>query len=110
MGTVCTLLAYIYGIFRAKIHLPAITGKASLYVRFIDDVSIWTKTEQELVEFLDNLITKRASIKFKFKYSKAKIEFLDTLLYKDKNEHLQIALYRNPTYRQNYLHSKSEYT
>ena len=40
----------------------------------------------------ENLATKCASIKFKFKYSKEKIEFLDTSLYKEKNDHLQTAL------------------
>ena len=84
MGSACApsypniFMAY----FEEKIiYLPS-AGKTSLYVRFIDDM-IWilTKAEQELVEFLNNSITKRASIEFKFKYFKEKIEFLDTLLY-----------------------------
>ena len=41
------------------------------------------------------------------KYSKGKIEFLDTLTYKDKNNKIQTTLYKKPTDRQNYIHSKS---
>ena len=41
------------------------------------------------------------------KYSKDKIEFLDTLIYKDKNNNIQTTLYKKPTDRQNYIHSKS---
>ena len=41
------------------------------------------------------------------KYSKDKIEFLDTLTYKDKNNNIQTTLYKKPTDRQNYVHSKS---
>ena len=41
------------------------------------------------------------------KYSKDKIEFLDTLTYKDKNNNIQTTLYKKPTDRQNYIHSKS---
>ena len=35
------------------------------------------------------------------KYSKDKIEFLDTLLYKDKNNNIQTTLYKKLTDRQN---------
>ena len=41
------------------------------------------------------------------KYSKDKIEFLDALTYKDKNNYIQTTLYKNPTDHQNYIHSKS---
>ena len=41
------------------------------------------------------------------KYSKGKIEFLDTLTYKDKNNNIQTTLYKKPTDCQNYIHSKS---
>ena len=41
------------------------------------------------------------------KYSKDKIEFLDTLIYKDKNNNIQTTLYKKPTDHQNYLHAKS---
>ena len=41
------------------------------------------------------------------KYSKNKIEFFDTLTYKDKNINTQTTLYKKSTDRQNYIHSKS---
>ena len=43
--------------------------------------------EQDLVDFLINLNTKHVSVKFGFKYSREKEEFLDTLFFKDKNDH-----------------------
>ena len=41
------------------------------------------------------------------KYSKDKREFLNTLIYKDKNNNIQTTLYKKPTDCQNYIHSKS---
>ena len=41
------------------------------------------------------------------KYSKKHIEFLDTLIYTDHNNHLRTTFYRKPTDHQNYLHAKS---
>ena len=52
---------------------------------------------------------KHHSIKFDFKFSKEKIEVLDTLVYKDHNNRLQTALYKKPTDCENYLHAKSAY-
>ena len=49
---------------------------------------------------------KHHSIKFDFKFSKEKIEVLDTLVYKDHNNRLQTTLYKKPTDCQNYLHAK----
>ena len=58
-------------------------------------------------EFLNELNTKHTSIKFK--YSRQQTEFLDTLVYRDNNNKLRATLYKKPTDRQNYLHSKSEH-
>ena len=52
---------------------------------------------------------KHHSIKFDFKFSKEKIEFLDNLVYKDHNNRLQTRLYKKPTDHQSYLHAKSAY-
>ena len=41
------------------------------------------------------------------KYSRDKIEFLENLIYKYKNNNIQTTLYKKPTDRQNYIHSKS---
>ena len=66
--------------------------------------------EQDLVDFLINLNTKHVSVKFGFKYSREKEEFLDMLFFKDKNDHTQNTLYKRATDRQNYTNSKSEPT
>ena len=107
MGTICApayaniFMAY----FEEKFIYPLIDAKTLLYLRFIDDIfMIWTKSEKYLIEFLNELNTKHTSIKFEFKYSRQQIEFLDTLVCK-----LQTTLYKKPTDRQNYLHSKPEH-
>ena len=56
------------------------------------------------VRKINELNTKHTSIKFEFKYWRQQIEFLDTLVCK-----LPTTLYKKPTDRQNYLHSKSEH-
>ena len=48
---------------------------------------IWTDSEQELLYSMRYWNKKHPSIKFKFKYSQTKIEFLDVLIYKDKKKH-----------------------
>ena len=70
---------------------------------------IWTKSIKDLIGFLNELNTKHTSIKFEFKYSRQQIEFLGTLVYMDNNNKLQTTLYKKPTDRQNYFHSKSEH-
>ena len=59
------------------------------------------------ISFINEINKKHHSIKFDFKFSKEKIEFLDTLVYKDHNNRLQTALHKKPTDCQNYLHVKS---
>ena len=68
---------------------------------------IWTGTEQELLIFLENLNSKHKTIKLEHNISH--ISFLDTLLYKHKNNTLQTTLYRKPTELQSYLHSHSDH-
>ena len=110
MGTICAqpyvniFMAY----FEEKFIYPLIRNATTLYLRYIDDIIlIWTKSENELLTFFEKLNQQHPSIKFEMKYSKDKIEFLDTLIYKDKNNNIQTTLYKKPTDRQIYLHSKS---
>ena len=96
--------------FEEKFIYPLIEAKTLLYLRFIDDIfMIWTKSEKDLVEFLNELNTKHTSIKFEFKYSRQQIEVLNTLVYIHNNNKLQTTLYRKHTDPQNYLHAKSEH-
>ena len=79
-------------------------------LRFIDDLFlIWTGSEQELLGIMNDLNKKRPSIKFEFRYSLTKIEFLDILVYKDQNNTLQTTIYRKQTDRQHYVDSQSEH-
>ena len=43
------------------------------------------------------------------KYSQHKIEFHHTLINKDKDNNIQTTLYKKPTDRQNYIHSKPDH-
>ena len=113
MGTICApayaniLMAY----FEGKFIYPLIDAKTLLYLPFIDDIfMIWAKSGKDLIEFLNELNTKHTSIKYAFKYSRQQIEFLNTLIYIDNNNKLQSTLYKKPTDRQNYLHSKHPYS
>ena len=98
-----------YGIFWVEIHLPFNSRQnitLSLIRRYHFDLD---KNETRLIHFLNDLNAKHASIKFECKnILKKKVKLLDTL-YKDKNDHFQTTLYKKPTNRQNYLHSKSEH-
>ena len=103
-----TLWKYLYGILQREIIYSLIRNANTLYLRYIDGIIlIWTKSENGLLTFFEKLNQQHSSIKFEIKYSKGKIEFLDTLTYKDKNNKIQTTLYKKPTDRQNYIHSKS---
>ena len=61
MDTICApaytniFMAY----FEDKFIYPLIDAKTLLYLRFIDDIfMIWTKSEKDLIEFLNELNTK----------------------------------------------------
>ena len=56
-------------------------------MRFTKDILIvWTTSENELKSFINETNKKNYSIEFDFKFSKEKIEFLDTLVYKDHSK------------------------
>ena len=96
--------------FELKYIYPHINDKTKMFLRFIDDLfMIWTGSEQELLDFMRGLNKKHPSIKFEFKYSETKIEFLGVLVYKDNNNMLQTTIYRKQTDRQNYLDARSEH-
>ena len=70
--------------FEEKYIYPLIKNKSSSYLRFIDDIfMVWNKSENQLKSFINEINKKHHSIKFDFKFSKKKIEILDTLVYKD---------------------------
>ena len=91
MGTICahTYPNVFMSDFEERYIYPLIENKSSSYLRFIDDVfMVWTRSENELTTFINEINKKHHSIKFDFKFSKEKIEFLDTFFHKDHNNRL----------------------
>ena len=58
---------------------------------------LWTKSENKIESFTNEINRKRQPIKFYIKIFKEKIEFLDTLVYNDHNKRLQTTLNKKPT-------------
>ena len=110
-----TIYAPAYAIFfmanfELKYIYPYIRDKTKMFLRFIDYLfMIWTGSEQELLDFINDLNKKHPLIKFEFKYSQTKIEFLDVLVYKDHSNMLKTTIYKKQTDRQNYLEARSEH-
>ena len=78
-----------------------------LYKRFIDDIFIvWTKSREELDQFIATLNTVHRTIKFTANISDTKIEFLDTVVFLHEGS-LTTELYIKPTNAQAYLHRNS---
>ena len=51
--------------FEKKLIYAFIKGFSSIYLRFIDDIFfIWNSNKKDLIKFLNELNTKRESIKF----------------------------------------------
>ena len=50
---------------------------------------VWTNSENEPKSFINEINKKHHSMKFDFTFPKEKIEFLDTLVYKDHKNRLQ---------------------
>ena len=95
MGTICApAYANIFMAQFEKQHIyPYIKNKSVLYLRYIDDIfMMWTGTKEELVIFSEKLNSKHKTIKFEHNISNSNILFLDTLIYKDKNNTLQTIL------------------
>ena len=88
---------------------PYINQFSNFYCRFIDDIFfIWNGTVIQLQEFIKKLNNRHPIIKFDFKFSKTSIEFLDTTVYKNKEQNkLLTTVYCKPTDRRNFLHYTS---
>ena len=68
---------------------------------------IWTGTEAELLSFFKEINTVHNSIKFDCNYSKEKVNFSDTTVFRNEQNDLSTKLYAKPTDRPGYIHSKS---
>ena len=65
----------------------------------------WNETAMQLQEFIKKLRNRHPKIKFDFQFSKTSIEFLDTSVYKNKEQNkLLTTVYIKPTNWRNFLH------
>ena len=113
MGTICApAYANIFMAQFEKQHIyPYIKNNSILYLQYMDDIfMIWRGTKQELLIFLETLNSKHKTIKFEHNISHSTISFLDTWIYKDKNNTLQKTLCQKPTDQQSYLHAHSDHS
>ena len=94
------------GKFEKKPYIyPYINLFSNFYCRFIDDIFfLWNGTATQLQEFIKKLNNRHPTITFDFKFSKTSIEFLDTTVYKNKEQNkLLKTVYCKPTDRINFL-------
>ena len=109
MGTKCapTYASLFMGRFEETHILPRIRAFTLLYIRYIDDLfMIWKGSEKELLKFLKEINEVHPTIKFEYKYSRKKVDFLDTAVSFSEKK-LKTTLYTKPTDRKAYLHGKS---
>ena len=95
------------GRFEETHIIPRIRNYTLMYIRYIDDLfMIWKGLEHELLRFLKEINEVHPTIKFEYKYSREKVEFLDTVV-SISGKKLKTTLYTKPTDRKAYLHRKS---
>ena len=97
--------------FEQKCIYPLIKDKSILFLHCIDDIfMVWTKSKNQLKDFMSELNQKYPSIKFDFKFDCKQIEFLNTLVYIDQQNKLQTTVFRKSSDCQNFLNAKSEHS
>ena len=110
MGTKCapTYATLFMGKFEETHILPSIQENILQYNRYIDDIFfIWFGTEVDLIKATDHLNGIHPTIKFDIKYSREKMNFLDTTIIITKENKLKTTIYNKPTDEKSYLHAKS---
>ena len=96
--------------FEQKYIYPLIKDKSIFFFRYIDDIfMVWTKSETQLKDFMNELNEKYPSIKFDYKFDWKQIEFLDPLVRIDQQNKLQTTLFQKSSERQNFLDAKWEH-
>ena len=89
MGTICAPnYANIYmGKLEGNFMYSCLQTFSNFYCRFIDDILLlWNGSETLLLDFITILNSRHPTIKFDFKYSKSRIDFLDRKIYKKQRE------------------------
>ena len=83
--------------------------KPRVWLRYIDDIFfVWTHEEEKLYDFFNGLNEFNPSLKFTYKYSTQRINFLDVIESKEGNEFVT-DLYCKATDCHQYLHYESCY-
>ena len=78
------------------------------WFQYIDDVSfIFSGTVEQLNQFHEFLNSRLDSIRFTLEFDMSFISFLDVQVSRSKGQVLQTSVFRKPTDRNNFLHSKS---
>ena len=80
MGTICSppYVNLFMTQFEEKHIYPYIKDMTLLYLRYINDIFIiWNGTKEQLITFINELNKKHKTIKFEYKISSQKIQFLD---------------------------------
>ena len=88
--------------------IETLPKKPTFWLRFIDDIfMIWGHGKQALedLKHLSNSI--HPTIKFAFNNSETEIAFLDTIIYRGKENQILTRLYHKPTDNKQYLHYNS---
>ena len=82
--------------------------KPTLWLRFIDDIlMIWGHGKQALEDFKQLANDIHPTIKFSFNSNEQEIPFLDTLIYRGKDNNILTRLCNKPTDNKQYLHFNS---
>ena len=78
------------------------------WIRFLDDIfTIWCHGEASLLRFLQYMNKTHHTIKFEYEYSSTTVNFLDTRIYKNKQNKLESDIYIKPTDKTILLHNTS---
>ena len=112
MGT--KMAPHFAGLFMHKFETEALTGYVndmSCFLRYIDDIFLlWEKDLPSLLEFIEEINSKHATIKLTFTYSLTSVDFLDTTIYFDDRGQLQTKIFNKPTNKNLILHYSSYHT
>ena len=79
-----------------------------MWLRFIDDIlMIWNHGKEALDQFKELANNIHPTIKFSFDSNENEIPFLDTIIYRGKDNQILTRLYHKPTDNKQYLHFNS---
>ena len=82
--------------------------KPEMWLRFIDDIlMIWNHGKEALEQFKELANNIHPTIKFSFDSNENEVAFLDTIIYRGKDNLILTRLYHKPTDNKQYIHFNS---